>query len=89
MTIRAHFDGKVFIPVHPVDLQKDQLVELEVRNADPETEDLRPGSPAAVLKAMRAPPHVRSEDVDEMLRHIKEAQRPIDYTGIFDDLADK
>jgi hypothetical protein len=28
MTIKAHFDGKVFIPDEPVDLPKDQPVDL-------------------------------------------------------------
>jgi len=31
MTIKAHFDGKVFVPDEPLDLAKDQKVELVVR----------------------------------------------------------
>ena len=31
MTIKAHFDGKVLVPEEPLDLQKDQKVELTIR----------------------------------------------------------
>lgn len=30
MTIKAHYDGKVFVPDEPVDLPKDQEVEIEI-----------------------------------------------------------
>ena len=83
MTIRAHFDGKVFVPVDRVDLPKDQLVDIEVlRKVEPNR-----GSPQAVLEAMRGEPHVPSEDVDELLRGINEARLPLKEKGVFDDLA--
>jgi predicted DNA-binding antitoxin AbrB/MazE fold protein len=31
MTIKAHFDGKVFVPDEPVDLPKGERIELDVR----------------------------------------------------------
>ena len=31
MTIKAHFDGKVLVPDEPLDLQKDQKVELTIQ----------------------------------------------------------
>ena len=31
MTIKAHFDGKVLVPEEPLDLQKDQKVELTIQ----------------------------------------------------------
>lgn len=37
------------------------------------------GSPQAVLAAMDAPPHVKPEDVDELMRLIKEGKRPVRY----------
>ena len=37
------------------------------------------GSPQAVLAAIGAPPHVRPEDVDEMLRLIEKGKRPVRY----------
>jgi len=41
------------------------------------------GSPAAVLAAMKAPPHLKPEDVDEFERLIKEGQRPVSYESPF------
>ncbi len=35
------------------------------------------GSPQAVLEAIDAPPHIKPEDVDEMMRLIKEGKRPV------------
>ncbi len=35
MTIKARFDGKVLVPDEPLNLQKDQRVELEIRPAPP------------------------------------------------------
>jgi hypothetical protein len=37
------------------------------------------GSPQAVLAAMDAPPHVKPEDVDELMRLIEEGKRPVRY----------
>lgn len=37
------------------------------------------GSPQALLAAMDAPPHVKPEDVDELMRLIKEGKRPVRY----------
>lgn len=37
------------------------------------------GSPQAVLGAIDAPPHVKPEDVDEMLRLIEKGKRPVGY----------
>lgn len=38
-----------------------------------------PGSPQAVLAAMKAPPHLKPEDVDEFERLIEAGQRPVSY----------
>lgn len=38
-----------------------------------------PGSPQAVLDAMRAEPHLSKEDVDELDRAIQEGKRPVSY----------
>jgi hypothetical protein len=38
---------------------------------------LVPGTPQAVLAAMRAEPHLRPEDVDEFERLIEEGERPL------------
>jgi hypothetical protein len=43
------------------------------------------GSPAAVLKATDAPPHLSSEVVDQMLRAIEEGKLPVRSGGVFDE----
>lgn len=45
---------------------------------------LTPGSPAAVLKAMLAPPHVDAADVDELEAAIASGRLPVRYDGEFD-----
>jgi len=83
-TIRARFDGKVFVPVDPVQLPTDRLVELEVRDA----EELPRGSAQMLRQAMRQAPHVPPEDVEALEQAIaagRAAERP---GGVFDDLAD-
>jgi hypothetical protein len=82
MVLRAHFDGKVLIPVGPVDLPKDKLLEIEVREVG---EALRPGSPAAVLKAMESWPKIPSEYVDELERAIEEGKLPVRDDPVFDE----
>lgn len=82
MTVRARFDGKAFVPVEPVDIPKDQMVELDIREA----QDPPRGSPAAVLKALESAPHLSKEDFDELERAIEEGKRPPSFQGIFDDL---
>ena len=44
-----------------------------------------PGSPAAILQAMREPPHVSWEDVDELEQAIAEGQLPVQEEGVFDE----
>jgi hypothetical protein len=42
-----------------------------------------PGSPQAVLAAMKAPPHLKPEDVDEFERHIGAGRRLESYEDPF------
>ena len=37
------------------------------------------GSPQAVLAAMDAPPHLKPEDVDDLIRQIGQGKRPVRY----------
>lgn len=67
--LRARFDGRVLIPEEPVDLPAGQLLELQVEPAAAAA--ARPGDPAAILDAMRRPPHLTAEDVDELERQIE------------------
>jgi hypothetical protein len=83
--LRAHFDGKVLIPVEPVDLPTDRELEIEVTDpGDPPR-----GSAAAVLKVVRSLPHLSKEDLDEWEKGIEAGKQPAKTTGIFDDLIDQ
>jgi len=42
------------------------------------------GSPAAILEAVRKPPHLTDEDVDELERAIEEGKLPVREECIFD-----
>lgn len=42
------------------------------------------GSAAAILQAMREPPHLTSADVDELEQAIAAGQLPVSAVGIFD-----
>jgi hypothetical protein len=86
MTIRARFDGKVFVPIDPVvDLRADQIVDLDVHEAT-----IPPrGSGAAVLRAIQSPPHLEPGDADALERSIEEGKIPPQSGGIFDDLRDE
>jgi hypothetical protein len=43
------------------------------------------GTAAAILKAMSEPPHLTSEDVDELERAIEAGRLPVQSTGAFDE----
>jgi hypothetical protein len=43
-----------------------------------------PGSPGALLKAIRQPPHVTAEDVEALESAIREAELPVSPGDIFD-----
>lgn len=46
--------------------------------------DAPKGSPAAVLAAMAAPPHLEEGDTAELMRLIDEGKRPVDYSNPLD-----
>ena len=83
-TVRARFDGKVFVPETAVQLPVGEVVEIAV----PDSMGPPRGSPAAILKAINELPQVRPEDVDEMERYIEEGTSKATFEGIFDDLRD-
>jgi hypothetical protein len=56
----------------------------ELKPSAEETEDDTAGSPALLLKALHAPPHVDPTIVDELERAIADARLPVRYEGIFD-----
>ncbi len=44
-----------------------------------------PGSPQAILQALKDAPHVSSEDVSALEQAIKEGELPVDWTSIFEE----
>ena len=84
-TIRAHFDGRVLVPVGPVDLPTGQLLEIEIRSVPAGRTDPLPGSPQAVLDAVDRLPRIPPEDLDELERAIESAKLPVGHRGVFDD----
>ena len=42
------------------------------------------GSAAAVIQAMRAPPHLDNADVDELERAVQAGRTPVRFDGIFE-----
>jgi hypothetical protein len=61
---------------------------LRRQNTTAETTDtpdhVVPGSPEAILKAMRMPPHLTTEDVDALERAIAAGELPVRREGVFD-----
>ena len=84
-TVRARFDGKVFVPERPVQLPVGEVVEIQF------SDESRPerGSAAALLQVLKSLPKSPPEDVAEMERLIKEGMSRTKYEGVFDDLRDR
>jgi hypothetical protein len=77
--LRAHFNGTVLVPLEPVDLPTDRVLEIEVTDGG----QLRRGSPALVLNTLRQAPHVPATDVDDLERAIEASKLPVKYDDVF------
>jgi hypothetical protein len=77
--LRAHFDGKVLVPLDRVDLPTDRVLDIEVTDGG----QLKRGSPGLVLHALHQAPHVPATDVDELERAIDTARLPVSYDDVF------
>jgi hypothetical protein len=78
-TLRAQFDGKVLVPLEPVDLPTDKVLDVHI---SPSVGNPI-GSAARLLEAMRQPPHLSKEDVAELERAIEEGKLPVRYQSVF------
>ena len=83
-TLRAKFDGKVLIPVEPVDLPTGKELEIQVN----ENPGPRPGSPEAISALLDRMPVLPAEDVEELNRALEEAKRPPRDKKLFDEGSD-
>ena len=84
---RARFDGKVLVPMEPVDLPRGQILNVEIEVEAGEALETRPtpGTPAAILEAIRQSPRVDPAIVDELERVMEESMLPARFDGPFDD----
>jgi hypothetical protein len=69
--------------------ERSQLVarigaELNLALAETASGGASPGSAQAILHAMRAPPHLSAEDVDELEQMIALGKLPVRQKGVFD-----
>ena len=74
--------GKVIELEDPLPYRDGQPVSVSV---EPVATAFPPGSPAAILEALRRLPPARWEDVDELERAIEESQLPVTEPGLFDE----
>jgi hypothetical protein len=81
-TLRARFDGKVLVPLDPVDFIAGDVIELRVVQG----KAYPIGSPALLRKMMHEPPRLAGQDVDELERTIEEGKNLAHPGGVFDDL---
>lgn len=82
MTYRGVAKGKTIEFEETLPFPEGQTLDVSVEPASPAGPV---GSPAAVLEAMRQPPHIDSADVDELERLIAEGQLPAVDRGVFDE----
>jgi hypothetical protein len=82
VTYRGVVRGKTIELEEPLPFPEGQPVAVSV---EPLTVPLLPGSPAAILQALREAPPVSWEAVDELERAIEESQLPVVEEGLFDD----
>jgi hypothetical protein len=82
-TLKARFDGAVLIPLDPVDLPTDRVLEIDVRE-ETLIDGLPRGSPALLLRAMHDLPHLQPGDIEALEQAIEEGKMPVRYDGVFD-----
>jgi hypothetical protein len=76
MTIKARFDGKVLVPDEPLDLRKDQRVEVDVRPLQPGDEDGMTAGELATGEWVGAWAH--RDDITDSTEYVRELRRRID-----------
>lgn len=81
-TLRARFDGTVLIPLDPVDFPVGTELDIEARER---SGGPARGSPAALLRAMSAAPHLEPGDADALEQAIGEGRLPVRAAGAFDE----
>lgn len=83
MTIRGTARGKTIELDEALPIPSGQKLTVRV---EAETDGPRPGSAAALLEALRQPPHLTAEDIAELNRAMAQGKSVPRAEGIFDDL---
>jgi hypothetical protein len=76
MTIKAHFDGKVFVPDEPVDLPKDQQVVVEVQPAP--AEERKPITAGELANSEIVGMWADREDIGDSVEFVNNIRRRIE-----------
>jgi hypothetical protein len=84
MTLKGIVKDNVIELLDNVELPEGTEVEVLIVREPSSADGFRRGSPQAVLAAM-AGSKVTAEDVDELMRLIKESRSPADSRGVFDE----
>ena len=80
MTYKGIAKGKIIQLEEPLPYSEGQVISVSI---EPFRPDLRPGSPAAILKVLRDLPHINTEDVDELEHAIEQGKLPVRTQGVF------
>jgi hypothetical protein len=80
MTYKGVARGKIIELEEPLPYAEGQPVSVSI---EPLRLEFRPGSPAAILKAMRDLPRLNPKDVDELERVIEQGMLPVRMQGLF------
>jgi hypothetical protein len=88
MTLKGIVRGNVIELQDNVELPDGTEVKVVVEKTPPAgspSREFRRGSPQALAEYLKTPTNVTAEDVDELMRLIKEGRSPADFRGIFDE----
>ncbi|MEA2735281.1 MAG: hypothetical protein QOE14_1732 [Humisphaera sp.] len=76
MTIKARFDGKVLVPEEPLDLSKDERVELDVRRA--QTQEISGMTAGELATGEWVGGWADRDDINDSTEFVRELRRRID-----------
>jgi len=76
MTIKARYDGKVLVPDEPLDLPKDQRVEVEVRPLQPPQD--QPMTARELASGEWVGGWANRDDITDSTEFVREIRRRID-----------
>lgn len=75
-------NGKQIVFEKQLPYPEGQAVRISI---EPLTEQVQLGAPAAIREVMHEPPHLASEDVDELERQIERGKLPVMTNNVFDE----